>query len=348
MQVVILAGGSGTRFWPLSRRAHPKQLLAMEGERSLLQSTLDRLDPLVPPADVWVCTTRTLAADVRRQLPTVPGDQVLAEPTGRDTAAAIGWSLRSIPASARSQVAAVLPADHRVGDPEAFRRALASAAEVAERDRRVMTLGVRPHRPETGYGHLELGETLDAELGVRRVARFVEKPDAERAQRFFAGGQHLWNAGIFVFPTEVMLGHLARFEPELAAGLEAIEESPGQIGELYPELKKISIDYAVMERLDDLGTLPLDCGWSDLGSWKSLAEELPADADGNVVRGDVVAIDARDNLLLAEEGTVAVVGVEGLVVVRTADSVLVVPKDRAQEVKSVVDALREAGRDDRL
>lgn len=348
MQVVILAGGSGTRFWPLSRRARPKQLLALEGERSLLQATLDRLDPLVAPEEVWVCTTRGLVPAVRRQLPAVPPEQVLAEPTGRDTAAAIGWSLRSMPPAARSGVVAILPADHRVADPEAFRRALGTAAEVAERDGRVMTLGVLPHRPETGYGHLELGEVLDTSNGVRRVARFVEKPDALRARRYFEDGRHLWNAGIFVFEAAVMLGHLARLQPELAAGLEEIEAAPERIDELYPTLPKISIDYAVMERLDDLGTIPLECGWSDLGSFKALAEELAPDPDGNVCRGDVLAVDSRDNLLIAEEGTLAVVGLTGVVVVRTADSVLVVPKERAQEVKAVVDALSAAGRDDRL
>lgn len=354
MQAVILAGGTGTRFWPLSRRLRPKQLLALDaadaggGGRSLLQVTCDRLAPLVAPDDVWVCTSRDLAEAVRGQLPEVPAGQVLAEPEGRNTAPAIGWSIASMPEAVREQVVAVLPADHRVERPEAFRDALARAARAAERDDRVMTLGVEPHRPETGYGHLEVGEVIDEELGARRVVRFEEKPDPETAERYFAGGRHLFNAGIFAFRGTTMLDLLARFEPGIARGLAEIARRPGELDELYAGLPRISIDYAVMERLEELGTIPLDCGWSDLGSWRALAEVLEADEEGNVRRGDVLARDAGDNLLYAASGQIAVLGVSGLVVVQTGDAVLVVPRERAQEVKAIVEELAERGRDDLL
>ncbi|HSS79499.1 MAG TPA: sugar phosphate nucleotidyltransferase [Thermoanaerobaculia bacterium] len=347
MQALILAGGSGTRFWPLSRQSHPKQLLALEGERSLLRDTLERLRPLVGPESVWVCTTEALGERVRAELPEVPPEQILLEPQGRNTAPAIGWSVRSMPEAARRGVVAVLPADHRVGDPAAFRATLEQAGRVVEREDRVMTLGVTPRWAETGYGYLELEPGAGSE-GVRRVRRFVEKPTPENAARFVASGDYLWNAGIFVFRGTTFLDVLARLQPELARGLEEIAAAPERLRELYARLPADSVDYAVMEKLDAISTLPLDCGWSDLGSWEALDEVLPHDAQGNAGRGDTLAVDARDNLLISDSGTLAVLGVEGLVVVRTGDAVLVMPKARSQEVRKIVTELAARQRGDLL
>lgn len=333
---IVLAGGSGTRFWPLSRRRRPKQLLALDGERTLLQATIDRLRPLVDPSRVWVATTRDLAAAVAAQLPEVPPGQILVEPEGRNTAAAIGWAVRSLPAPARRGIVAVLPADHRVGDPEAFRGALARAIEIADQRDAVVALGVVPRWAETGYGYLKLGRALEDVGGVRRVSRFIEKPDEKAARRYYRRGGYLWNAGIFVFRGSVMLRHIKRCLPELAAGLEEIAEQPERSPEIYPGLPAISIDHGVMEKLRGMAAVPLDCGWSDLGSWAALVEVRPKDLEGNASQGEVVAIDARDNLLIADAGTVAVLGVSGLAVVRTADAVLVVPLDRAQEVRRIL------------
>jgi mannose-1-phosphate guanylyltransferase/mannose-6-phosphate isomerase len=350
VQALILAGGSGTRFWPLSRKSRPKQLLALEGERTLLRDTVERLQPLVPPEAVWICTTRALADAVRRELPEVPPEQVLLEPEGRNTAPAIGWSVRSMPEEARRGVVAVLPADHRVGDPAAFRAALGRAAQAVEAEDRVMTLGVTPRWPETGYGYLELAPEIGSE-GLRRVRRFVEKPTLENAERFVRSGQYLWNAGIFVFRGTTFLDVLARLQPELARGLEEIAAAPDRVGDLYPRLPAESVDYAVMEKLDEISTLPLDCGWSDLGSWSALDEVLPHDAAGNAGdtgRGDTLAVDASGNLLFSDEGLIAVLGVRDLVVVRTGDAVLVMPKERAQEVRKIVAELTARGREDLL
>lgn len=347
MQALILAGGTGTRFWPLSRRSRPKQLLDLEGDKSLLRVAAERLEPLIRLESIWVCTTEQLADAVAEQLPEVPRDQILAEPAGRDTAAAIGWSAHCISQAMGDGVVAVLPADHRIGRADAFRDTLALAASVAEGGA-VLALGVEPRWAETGYGYLELGEVLDAATDLRRVERFTEKPDGPTAKRFVEGGSHWWNGGIFVFRSAALLGALERHQPELAAGLQEIASNPEAIDRLYPELPRISIDHGVMEHLDDLRALPLDCEWSDLGGWEALAEFLPTDAAGNATRGDVLAIDANDNLLYADHGTVAAVGVSDLVIVKTGDSVLVVPRERAQEVRRVTEELEGRGSDELL
>lgn len=343
--VLILAGGSGTRFWPASRRLRPKQLLALGGARSLIEETFERLRPFTDPERVWIVTTQELLGAVAERLPEVPRQQILAEPQGRNTAPAIGWALQSMPAEVRQGVVVVLPADHRVRDAEAFRAALDRAARAAEGGR-VVTLGIRPRRAETGFGYLEIAE--ETEPNLRRVVRFTEKPDAATAERLVRAGNYLWNAGIFVFRGDAMLEHLARLAPEVTAGLERIAAAPDRLSELYPELPAISIDYAVMEKLEDLLAVPTVCGWSDLGSWEALAEELARDEEGNASAGEVIAIDARDNVLFAERGAVAVLGVEGLVVVATGDAVLVVPRGRAQEVRRIVDELERRGAEELL
>lgn len=345
-QALVLAGGSGTRFWPLSRRSRPKQLLALEGSRSLLQATVDRLAPLIEPHQIWVVTTRELVKEVRRQLPEVPTRQILVEPVGRNTAPAIAWSIRSMPEELRQSAVVVLPADHRVGDPEVFRLRLSQAIDAVCEQDLVMTLGVVPRWAETGYGYLRLGRTVDEKTGMRWVSRFTEKPDARTARRFVKSGNYLWNAGIFVFRGATLLRLISELVPALHAGIERIAAARGKdsLAELYPRLPAAPIDTAVMEKVAKLATLPLDCGWSDLGSWAALAEVRPKDDLGNAVAGDVVAVDAADNLLYAERGTVAVLGVSDLVVVRTADTVLVLPLARAQEVRRLLTELESRGR----
>jgi mannose-1-phosphate guanylyltransferase len=353
LSVLVLAGGSGTRFWPASRRRRPKQLLVLEPgpggvDRSLLQATVERLAPLVPPERVWVCTGASLLDEVRAQLPAIPAAQILAEPVGRNTAAAIGWAIDALPAAARDGVLAVLPSDHRIADAAGFRLTLeAAAVAAAERDL-VMTLGVVPTHPETGFGYLELGAPLGTEGALRQVVRFREKPDAATAAAFVASGRHLWNAGIFVFRPATMRAALARHQPVLARGLDAIAAAPERLAELYPTLPSISIDHGVMEHLEQIGALPLTCGWSDLGSWAALAEILPRDASRNSLRGDVVAVEAHDNLVFAERGAVALLGVSGLTVVRAGEVVLVLPTARAQDLRLVVAALEREQRGDLL
>ena len=345
---LILAGGSGTRFWPASRGARPKQLLALDGERTLLRATVERLAPVVGPEAVWISTTEQLAPAVRAELPGIAAERVLAEPAGRNTAPAIAASLAAMPEAARDGVVAVLPSDHRVADPEAFRATLAAAARAAAELDRIVALGVRPRWPETGFGYLELGGPLGAgPEGLRAVERFREKPDRATAETFLASGRHLWNAGIFVFRGTTLAAELERHAPELAAGIAAWDRS-GRTAGLYAALPSISIDYAVMEPSDRLAALVLDCGWNDLGSWQALYEVLAAGENGNRVHGDVVEIDSANNLLFAASGLVAALGVSDLIVVRTGDAVLVLPRERAQEVRRLVERLRASGRTDLL
>jgi mannose-1-phosphate guanylyltransferase/mannose-6-phosphate isomerase len=348
LSALVLAGGSGTRFWPASRRLRPKQFLALDGERSMLQATVDRLAPLVPVERVWISTTAALAGEVAAQLPEIDPARIVLEPAGRNTAPAIGWSLRSMPRGVQEGAIAVLPSDHRIGDPPAFRAALAGAAEEAERRDRVLALGVVPRHPETGFGYLETGDPLPGVPGLLAVRRFTEKPDRATAERFVAGGRHLWNAGMFVFRGARLLALLELHARELARGLEALARDPARADELYRALPSISIDYALMEKLDDLATLALDCGWDDLGSWDALAAVLPHDAAGNAGRGGSLVVDGERNLTFAEEGSIAVLGLSDLVVVRSGDAVLVAPRRAAQDVRRVVDALAAAGRGDLL
>jgi mannose-1-phosphate guanylyltransferase len=345
---LVLAGGSGTRFWPASRRARPKQLLALDGDRSLLEATVERLAGVVPAANVWIATTPELAAAVGETLPGLPPERILVEPAQRNTAPAIAAALAALPRSAREGAVAVLPSDHRVADVAAFRARLEAALTVAAERDRIVALGVTPRWAETGFGYLELGDPVAGCAGLRSVACFREKPDRATAEAFVASGRHLWNAGIFVFRGATLLAELARHAPELGAGLAAIEREPARRDELYRGLPAISIDYAVMEKTDHLVALPLDCGWDDLGSWQALYEALAGDADGNRARGRLVAVDARDNLVFAPAGTVALLGVEGLVVVHAGDAVLVLPRERAQEVRRLVERLAASGRSDLL
>jgi mannose-1-phosphate guanylyltransferase/mannose-1-phosphate guanylyltransferase/mannose-6-phosphate isomerase len=263
---------------------------------------------------------------------------------GRNTCPAIGWAVGLM--NAGTEPIAVLPADHRMADDAAFRAILGRAAQAVEEHDYVMTLGVTPRWPETGYGYLELGAELAS--GLRHVLRFVEKPDLAAAEAYLAGGRHLWNAGIFVFRGTTFLELLRLHQPLLAAGLAAIAAEPLRAAEIYASLPAESIDVAIMEKLDDIATLPLDCGWSDLGSWGALHEILPKDEAGNALRGDALALDSSDNLIVSEGGLVAVLGVSDLVIVRTGDTVVVLPKARSQEVRRLVGELAARQRGDLL
>lgn len=354
---VIMAGGAGTRFWPASRSERPKQFLPLgkDENESLLRATVRRLDPLVPASQVYIVTGEHLATATAAAVPAVPSSHVLREPIGRNTAPCIAWAAATIARTDPDAVVMVLPSDHTIGDEEAFRKVLATAiASAAEGV--VTTVGIVPTRAETGYGYLELG---DGKAGnVTRVARFVEKPDKARAEEYVAGKKHLWNAGMFFFRAKDMLRLVETHLPELAQKVAALDEAAARgeeskaLAELFPTMPSISIDHGVMEKADLLGVVPGDFGWNDVGSWLSSWELAEKDGNENAGPEGAVFVDATENLVrdlsTTKKKVVALVGVSGLVVVETDDALLVLPKDRAQDVRAVVDALKAAGRKELL
>jgi mannose-1-phosphate guanylyltransferase len=340
----ILAGGGGTRFWPVSRKGRPKQLLSFFGTQSLLERTWDRLESLVPAENRLVITTAELAAQVSAVLKDLPANNLLCEPVGRNTAPAIGLAALVASARATTPVLAVVPSDHFIANPTEFSRLAGRACEVAASGP-IATLGIVPTRPETGYGYLRMGAELGSD--VRELLGFVEKPNAERALRYLLDGGYLWNAGIFFMRADVLLSEVRNQLPELHQGLMALAptvDTPrfsAALAEIYPELPSISVDYGVMERAAHAVVLPADMGWSDVGSW-SVLDELGQSKEDNKVHGSVVAVDSSANILYADEGAVvAAVGVEGLVVAVSQNRVLVCPKGRAQDVRRVVDVLTQ-------
>lgn len=349
-KAVILAGGSGTRFWPFSRTSRPKQLLPLVEGRSLLQLTVDRVLPLTGWEGVVVITGQGIAAAVAQQLPLLPPAQLLVEPCGRDTAAAVAWAAWRELARGGNPVLLVLPADHWVGDAEAFRQVMRAAAEVAAETAGLVTVGVTPTRPETGYGYLELGEPMGSTGGVTyfRVRRFVEKPDLARAEAFLAAGGYRWNAGMFAFTAEALASAVRQHLPELALGLDAMMEKAPKLGEAaaaaacYPSLPRISLDYGVMEKADNIWAVDGAFAWHDVGSFASFAEILPRSEAGAVL-GPVVALESRGCVLLSQGPLLATLGVEGLVVVATEDAVLVTTCEQAQKVKELVAELERRG-----
>ena len=355
LHVVILAGGRGTRFWPLSTGKRPKQLLRILGERTMIQETADRLQPLVPSERLWVVTGTEHAVEVARQLPVLRSAQLLVEPQGRNTAPAIALAARFIAARDPEAVMVVLPADHVIRDAAAFRQALVAGARAASAHQVMITLGVRPTRPETGYGYIERGARA-AEIdgqALYEVAAFREKPDADTAARYVAGEKHAWNAGVFLFRASTILDEIAAHLPELAQALARPDlTQPGARGAkalaaAYQQAPSISIDYGVLERSQRTWVLPVDCGWNDVGSWSALGEVQTPDSSGNVVVGEAMLLDSRNVLVHAAEGPlVALLGVEDLVVVATRDAVLVCPRSRAQDVRRMVEELARKGRQD--
>jgi mannose-1-phosphate guanylyltransferase len=352
---VIMAGGAGTRFWPASRELRPKQLLPLAdpaGKESLLAATVRRIAPIVPPERVYIATGTKLVEATARDLPKVPRANLLAEPVARNTAPCIGWAAATIARGDPEGLVMVLPSDHFITDEDAFRNVVARALEGAKSGY-LTTIGIVPTRPETGYGYIELGATVGADLNA--VARFVEKPDRARAEAYVAGGKHLWNAGMFFFRAKEMVAAIRAHMPELADGLAKIDAAAArgdearELAATFPGLPAISIDHGVMERAKKLAVVPGSFGWNDLGSWESAWELAEKDDAGNALPAGAIAVEARGNLvrdLTTGAGTkrmYALVGVSDLVVVETDDAVLVMSRERAQDVKAVVTELKKRG-----
>ncbi len=343
---VILAGGRGERFWPLSRRNRPKQLLPLLSDRSMLYDTVERLAGLARPRDMFVITAGDLVGAVREAAPQIPHHHVVGEPVGKNTAPAVAlaaWWLRD---AGEDAVAVVLPSDHRIEPAERYRAELEAAAWIALERKAIVTFGIPPTRPETGYGYIEVGEPIAPDSPVHAVAAFREKPDAATAARYLADRKHLWNAGIFVFSPAVMLEEIHEHAPDIAALLPALTEKLADWDErtlqrYYAAAPSISIDYAVMEKSRRALVARAGFAWDDLGSWAALAEGAGRDARGNAARGRAVLIDSDNVVAFADGGMIAALGVKDLVVVRTGDATLVVSRDRVQDVRAIVERLKK-------
>jgi len=339
---VLLAGGVGSRFWPMSRALRPKQLLDIFGEGPMLRVTLERARPLAPPERTIVVTSEALAPGVRALLPEVPSELVLAEPMGKNTAPAIAWAALVALARDPDAVLMVLPSDHHIVDVPAFRDVAARALALAAAGR-IVTLGVPPTHPETGYGYIRRGAPLPDDAGAFDVRSFVEKPDLATALGYLAAGGYDWNAGMFFLGARVLLDELALHRSDLHAAMVGARDLPAA----WSGLPSVSIDYAVMERSRRVAVVPGAFGWSDVGSWRSLYDHRAPGA-ASFARGDALEIDGARNVLFADGGIVCTVGVSDLVVVHTPDATFVCPRDQAQRAREAVVALAAAGREDLL
>jgi len=348
----IMAGGVGTRLWPLSRSTRPKQALSLFGDRTMFQHTIDRLIPLFPTEHILVVTGPQHAEVLRPQAAELPADNFVLEPIGRDSGPAVGLGAIHLLKRDPEAVMAMLTADHYIAKAERFRAALTAAEKVA-RSGTIVTLGIKPDFPSTGYGYIQRGE-LQARVDgfdVFHVARFTEKPDQVTAAAFFESGQYSWNSGMFIWRVDRVLSEFQRQRPKMYDELMTIAGALGTadeeqvLAEVWPQIEKISIDYAIMEGAHDVAVIPVEIGWSDIGSWATLLDIIDGDDQGNVVSGDHLGLDTTRVLVHSQSRLVVTIGLENMIIVDTDDALLVCPKDRAQDVKSVVDRLKQDGRD---
>ena len=358
--VIIMAGGRGERFWPVSREKTPKQLIKLLGDRSLLQQAVDRVLPLVPLKNVLIITNEAQAPEVRKQLPRLPRENVIAEPIGRDTCAAVTLGAAIVGARSTTGVMAVLPADHVIPEEKKFQQVLSDAFDLAGRGRAIITIGIQPTEPATGYGYIHTGPELPAPSGVKKykttffkAEEFVEKPNFEKAREYLNSGQYRWNAGMFIWSFVTITEGLQKHQPEMYAACQRWFKAAGNSARLnkilakeYPDIKKISIDYALMEHAQNVVVADGAFGWDDLGSWTALARHLKSDAEGNCAVGEFIHVDAARNIIFDartkhRRTPIAVVGLRDSILVQTDDAVLLAHKSQAQKVKELVKKLAE-------
>ncbi len=358
--VIIMAGGRGERFWPVSREKTPKQLLTLLGKKSFLQEAVDRVLALVPAKHIFVITNEAQLPEVRKQLPKIPKANLVAEPIGRDTCAAVTLGAALVGARSTTGVMAVLPADHVIPEEKKFQQVLADAFDLASRGQAIITIGIKPTEPNTGYGYIRVGEALPAPPGVKsyktvfhRAEQFTEKPHFDRALEYLQSGQYRWNAGMFIWSFVTITEGLQKHQPEMYAACQRwfkVANQPAKLAKVlakeYPDIKKISIDYALMEHAQNVIVADGAFAWDDLGAWNALTRHLKADPEGNCAVADFIHVDGARNLIYDARSKdrrtpIAVVGLRDSILVQTDDAVLLAHKSQAQKVKELVKKLAE-------
>jgi mannose-1-phosphate guanylyltransferase len=351
--VIIMAGGRGERFWPVSREKTPKQLITLLGKRSFLQEAVDRVAPLVPMANIYVITNAVQAPQVRKQLPKLPKDNVIAEPCGRDTCAAVTLGAAVVGQRSTKAVMAVLPADHVIPEEKKFQQVLSDAFDLAGRGQVIVTIGIKPTEPATGYGYIKTGVALPPPQGAKpykttffKAEQFVEKPNYEKAVEYLQSGHYRWNAGMFIWSFITITEGLTKHQPEMAQACHrwfnaaGTPKLPRVLAREYPEIKKISIDFALMEHAHNVVVADGSFAWDDLGSWNALARHIKPDAEGNCAVADFIHVDAARNIIFdartKNRTPIAVVGLRDSVLVQTDDAVLLAHKSQSQKVKELV------------
>ena len=355
--VIIMAGGRGERFWPLSREKMPKQLLALLGKKSFLQEAVDRVLPLVPAKNIFIITNAAQLPEVRKQLPKIPKQNLVAEPIGRDTCAAVTLGAALVGARSTTGVMAVLPADHVIPEEKKFQQVLSDAFDLAARGQAIVTIGIKPTEPATGYGYIHVGQELPTPPGAKKTKttffkaeRFVEKPNYETALDYVNSGQYRWNAGMFVWSFITVTNGLEKHQPEMFAACQRwfkVANNPAKLAKTlakeYPEIKKVSIDYALMEKAQNVVVADGAFEWDDLGAWNALSRHIKADAEGNCAVADFIHVDAARNIIYdartKNRTPIAVVGLRDSILVQTDDAVLLAHKSQAQKIKELVKKL---------
>lgn len=353
---VIMAGGSGTRFWPQSRRNKPKQFLNISGNRTMIQATIERILPEIPADRIVVVTSGAHVQELKSQAPELNPDMIVSEPRGRNTAPCIAVAAYKLQKIDPEAVMVVLPADHLIAREKEFLGDVVTGAEIVAQGDYLLTFGIVPTRPETGYGYIRLGEHesgVDSQR-VFKVERFVEKPDLRTAEEYVATTGYVWNSGMFVWRVSAIVKAIETYLPALGKAMRSIgpefgtPEEPRAINRVYEGLDAISIDYGIMEQADNVLCMPLDVGWNDVGSWVSLEDVLGRDNQGNSFKGQVVDLDTKSCIVLSPHKLTALIGVEDLIVVDTPDALMICSKERAQDVKRLQEALEEKGSGDLL
>ncbi len=354
---VIMAGGGGTRFWPISRMSCPKQLVSLTSDDPMINETIHHFDKVIPIEDSYIVTNQEQARLMDTLLPKdFPREHILQEPIGRNTAPCILYAAMRIKKEFGDALMAVLASDHHISDIDEYQRILNLAFDTAEKTGKIVTIGLWPTEPTTAYGYIRFGDTIPGEKEVHQLERFVEKPNKARAQEYVNSRKYLWNSGMFIWKVSVILDAFRTLLPDMYKTFEKIfddlgtEKESQAIASIYPNLEPISVDYGIMEKTKDVCVIPAEFGWNDVGSWDALAEVFPHTEDDNVVRGPHVGIETENCIIFSKSGkrVITTVGVSDLVIVDTDDAIMVIRKDRSQDVKKLVEELRRQGRTDLL